>query len=142
MATPAEAAAIVSAKLNDTVTVCMLSCFNTFFVLQGLAAAGELDRGLAALHRCWDVQVLLGASTTWETSQPDWTSVLDPGAPIPGFEDGFTSMAHPWSSGATAWATAHLLGVQRWVLCLYDNLPYLLNWNLHSCIRGQPMFQL
>ena len=31
---------------------------------------------------------------------------------LPGFEDGFTSLAHPWASGATAWTTAHLLGIR------------------------------
>ena len=110
--TPAETRALISTHFNDSVAICGLSNFNTYFVLNALATAGELDRGLATIHRCWDVGILLGGSTVWETSRPDWASYLPPHAGIPGFEDGFTSMAHPWASGATAWASAHLLGIR------------------------------
>lgn len=110
--TPDEQAAMVSAHFNSSITACGLSNFNTFFELEALSSAGYLDRAYATVHHCWDVQVVLGASCTWETSQPDWSSFLHPHAGIPGFEDGYTSMAHPWGSGATAWASKYLLGVQ------------------------------
>jgi hypothetical protein len=102
---------MVAAQFNDSITICGLSPFNTYFVLQALAAAGELDRGLAAVHQCWGVYVRLGASTTWEIAVPGWQQLLQPGDTLPGFT-GYTSQAHPWSSGATAWASAHLAGVQ------------------------------
>jgi hypothetical protein len=108
---PSDAAAMVAAQFNDSTTICGLSPFNTYFVLQALAAAGELDRGLAAVHQCWGVYVRLGASTTWEIAVPGWQQLLQPGDTLPGFT-GYTSQAHPWSSGATAWASAHLAGVQ------------------------------
>ena len=108
---PAEAAAMVRALFNDSVTICALSPFNTFFVLQALAVAGELDRGTAAVHLCWDGMLRLGATTTWEIAKPAWDLFLHPTDNVPGFQ-GFTSLAHPWSSGATAWVTANLAGVR------------------------------
>lgn len=112
VATPAERAALMSRVFNDSVTVCALSAFNTFFFLQSMALAGELDRGYATIRHCYDVMLLNGASTTYETSKPDWVNFLYPNDAVPAFEDGYTSLAHPWSSGATPWTTEHLLGVR------------------------------
>ena len=109
---PAETQALVSRLFNDSVTICGLSNFNTYFVLKALSTIGELDRGYAALHHCWDVVIDLGGTTVWETSRPYWTSMLGIHDGVPGFEDGFTSLAHPWASGATAWASAWLLGIR------------------------------
>jgi len=111
VAAPAELPALMSRLFNDSVTVCALSMFNTYFFLNAMAAAGELDRAHATIHRCADVMVLNGASTTYEIAKPDWVGFLAVNEGVPGFE-GFTSLAHPWSSGATPWATRHLLGVR------------------------------
>lgn len=112
VATADEGAAIVVARMSNAVTICALSAFNTFYVLEAMAALGEVDRGLFTIHRCWDVMVVLGGTCVWETSSPDWALLLNTNDGVPGFEDGYTSLAHPWSSGATAWATAWLLGVR------------------------------
>lgn len=109
--TPVEVAAAVTRFFNDTTTICSLSAFNTYFVLKALGAVGELDRAYAVIHQCWDVMIELGATTTWETSKPGWVGQLAPLGPIPAFQDGFTSMAHPWSSGATQWMSQYLGGV-------------------------------
>jgi hypothetical protein len=53
----------------------------------------------------------LGATTTWEIAKPAWADLVNPNDNLPGFQ-GYTSEAHPWSSGATAWASAHLAGVR------------------------------
>ena len=110
--TPEEVAEMVSLSFNDSTVICSLSNFNTYFLLHALAINGYLDRALAIIHHCWDVMILLGATTTWETSKPDWDELLSPNDAVPGFDDGFTSLAHPWSSGATAWSSAWLLGVR------------------------------
>ena len=107
-----EIAEMIPLTFNDSTTICALSNFNTYFLLHALAIAGEFDRAIAVIHHCWDVQILLGATTTWETSKPDWDDFLSPNEPIPGFSDGFTSLAHPWASGATAWSSQYLLGVR------------------------------
>jgi hypothetical protein len=64
---------------------------------QALSAMGDLDRGYATLHHCWDPVIELGGTTVWEVSKPDWATFLGPNDGVPGFEDGFTSLAHPWS---------------------------------------------
>jgi hypothetical protein len=111
VSTPLETSAIVSRVFNDSVTICALSPFNTYFALQALSHAGELDRGLATVHECWDVMIRLGATTTWEIAKPAWGQFLDPNNAIGQFQ-GFTSMAHPWSSGATNWLTENIAGVR------------------------------
>jgi alpha-L-rhamnosidase len=65
------------------------------------------------VHACWDVMLHFGATTAYETAKPGWaaTPALAPNGPIPAFQDGFTSLAHPWSSGATQWTTQHLAGI-------------------------------
>jgi hypothetical protein len=110
--TAAERAELVSRLFNDSTYVCALSAFNTFYFLEAMALAGELDRAHAIIHHCYDVMLLNGASTTYETAKPEWVNFLAPNEGVPGFEDGFTSLAHPWSSGATPWSTKHLLGVR------------------------------
>jgi hypothetical protein len=71
----------------------------------------------------------LGATTSWETSKPGWSSLLKSGDGVPAFQvfprgfascectahkpykqDGFTSLAHPWSSGPTQWLSEHVTG--------------------------------
>ena len=111
VSTPAEAAGIVALRFNDLTTICSLSPFNTFFALEALASFGELDRGLATVHACWDVMLRLGATTTWEIAKPAWEDLFPPTSVIAQFQ-GYTSMAHPWSSGATAWSSRHLAGVR------------------------------
>jgi hypothetical protein len=49
-----------------------LSLFNTFFVLEALAAVGDIDRGYATLHLCWGYIITLGGTTVWEAGRPDW----------------------------------------------------------------------
>lgn len=69
---------MLTARFNDSVAICGLSNFNTYFVLQALAVAGDLDRGYATIHLCWDFMIQLGATTVWESGRPDWADFLDP----------------------------------------------------------------
>jgi len=109
--TPVEASAMISRNFNDSVTICGLSPFNTYFILQALAASGELDRGLATVQECWGIYLRLGATTTWEIAKPGWVNLIHPTDALPGFA-GYTSEAHPWSTGATAWVSQYLAGVR------------------------------
>jgi hypothetical protein len=107
-----DVAQIISARLNDTTTLCSLSNFNQYWILGGLAAAGALDRGLASIALCWGPEIAMGGSTFWEISSPDWVEFTAAGDPVPNGENGFTSLCHPWSSGPAAWLASHALGVQ------------------------------
>jgi alpha-L-rhamnosidase len=110
--TAAEQAAIAALHYDDIVPICALAPFNEYFVLQALAAIGQLDKALAVVARCWGGMLFLGATSMWETYQPDYNDFLAPNAAIPGFEDGWTSMCHPWSAGPTPWLTKWVTGVR------------------------------
>ena len=111
-ATPSEAAAASDAKLGNIVTAPSQSNFQTYFILLALAHSGLLDRGIQLARLAWGAPILLGATTVWEQSHPDWINFIKPGpGPIPN-EAGWSSLAHPWSSGVTAWLSAYILGIR------------------------------
>jgi hypothetical protein len=111
--TDAEAVALAEAKLGDVVTLPSQSNFQQYFILLAFSAAGLLDRGVEIARVVWGAELALGATTFWEQSHPDWRAVVEsaPG-PVPN-EAGWSSLAHPWSAGVTAWLSAWVLGVRR-----------------------------
>lgn len=112
-ATPEEAAGIADAKLGNIVSIPSQSNFQQYFILQALSAAGLIDRGVECARVVWGSELALGATTFWEQSVPDWRDVVDVGpGPVPN-EAGWSSLAHPWSSGVTAWLSAWVLGVRQ-----------------------------
>lgn len=88
----------------------------SYYVLEALSGAGEDDRALEAIRRVWGGMVRLGATSTWEYFRPEWVKTLKPLQQPPDVTDPrvasfFVSQCHPWSSGATAWLTEHVLGI-------------------------------
>lgn len=111
-ATPSEAASIADAKLSDIVTIPSQSNFQQYFILLALSSAGLLDRGVESARVVWGAELQLGATTFWEQSHPDWRSIVEPApGPVPN-EAGWSSLAHPWSAGVTAWLSAWVTGVR------------------------------
>ena len=92
-------------------TICSLSNFNQYWILQALGNAGALDRAVASIERCWGVEIALGGTSFWEISHPDWAISLRPGHPMPYGENGQTSLCHPWSAGPAPWLSKFVLGV-------------------------------
>ena len=103
----ADVLAIIAGRFNDSTSACSLSNFNQFWLIQALAAAGALDRGLAMIDLCWGPELDMGGTTFWEISSPDWTAFTPYGDAVPNGENGFTSLCHPWSAGPAAWLAAH-----------------------------------
>jgi hypothetical protein len=58
----------------------------SYFILRALAAAGDIDRGVAVVHACWDVMIDLDATTSWETSKPGWSQLLKATDGVPAFQ--------------------------------------------------------
>ncbi|MFI5384979.1 MAG: alpha-L-rhamnosidase C-terminal domain-containing protein [Fimbriimonadales bacterium] len=88
----------------------------TYYVLEALSMAGQDAKALDALRTYWGGMIHLGATSTWEYFQPKWAATLKPlQQPIdlhdPKVADFPVSLCHPWSSGATAWLSEHILGV-------------------------------
>ena len=117
-ANSSEVENLLSEKLNNAVTICSLSNFNQYWILQGLGNAGAMDKAVASIRKCWGNEILLGATSFWEISEADWLLSFPTGPKssiphsIPYGENGQTSLCHPWSSGAAPWLTENVLGIQ------------------------------
>jgi hypothetical protein len=88
----------------------------TFYVLEALSKAGQDAKALEAIRTVWSGMVQLGATSTWEYYNSKWPQTLKPlqqppDVHEPGVSEFFVSLCHPWSSGATAWLSEHVLGV-------------------------------
>ncbi len=102
-----------------------VSTFYGLYVLEALAAAGEIDAALELLRTYWGGMLDLGATTFWEDFDLEWTNNaarIDELVP-PGKKDihgdcgaycyeGFRhSLCHGWASGPTSWLSRHVLGI-------------------------------
>lgn len=88
----------------------------TYFVLEALSKSGDDARALDAVRQCWGGMLRQGATSTWEAFDTNWAKIYPKGKTPPeidkpGLTGPFISTAHPWSAGATAWLTQHILGV-------------------------------
>jgi alpha-L-rhamnosidase len=73
-----------------------------FYVLQAMAKLGMVTEALERIRSCWGGMLDRGASTWWETFDPNW-------------EDGKIcpdSLCHAWSSAPTYFLPAEILGVR------------------------------
>jgi alpha-L-rhamnosidase len=102
-----------------------VSTFYGFYVLQALAAAGEIDAALDIISSYWGAMLDRGATTFWEDFDLNWlegSGRIDEMVP-PGvkdlhgdfgaycYENFRHSLCHGWASGPTAWLSQHVLGI-------------------------------
>jgi len=111
-----ESAGIVASWFNDPLQLASLSPFESYFILKALTALNATEQALYLMRRQWGGMIASGATTTWERFDPQFA---DAGALPEGSDDppvnsmnDLTSMAHPWSSGATSILTEHGLGIR------------------------------
>lgn len=142
LVTPAEVAAMLSDKgaFGDPLQLPSLSIFETYFVLQAFGKINATTQAVYLIKRHYTGMLELGATTTWERFDPQWTDAgcLQHESPPVNAMNSDTSMAHPWAAGATAWLTSYGLGVRatapgfaRWVA-----IPTLLDDNLRTYLQG------
>jgi len=108
---------------NDTVGV---STFYGYYMLEAMAQAGDVQRGIDTVRDYWGAMLDMGATSFWEDFNVSWTNNafrIDQ-LPVEGRKDihgdygaycykGFRhSFCHGWASGPAPWLTAHLLGIQ------------------------------
>eukprot|EP00051_Salpingoeca_urceolata_P007666 m.99502 g.99502 ORF g.99502 m.99502 type:complete len:904 (-) comp15337_c0_seq2:214-2925(-) len=110
--TPTEKEILFQREFTNPVNICSFSLFNMYFVIQAMEASGHRAEALQAIARCWGAPLVLGATSFWETSSPEWTRFLQPHDAIPNGQTGYTSMCHPWASGVAHWLTSSALGLQ------------------------------
>ena len=95
--------------MSDTATP-----YFTYYVVQALAEVGQDQRALDTIRKTWGRMVQLGGTSTWEFFQTPWGKVYYGKRQPPELTDMINdtiSLCHPWSSGATAWLSDHILGV-------------------------------
>lgn len=86
----------------------------TYFIVQALSDVGQDQRALNTIRKTWVKMVKLGATTTWEFFQTPWGKVYSGKRQPPEIASMINdtiSLCHPWSSGATAWLSDHVLGI-------------------------------
>jgi hypothetical protein len=103
-----------------------VSTFYGYYMLEALAQAGDVPRGLDTVRDYWGGMLDMGATSFWEDFNLEWTKDafrIDE-LPVAGKKDihgdfgdfcykGFRhSLCHGWSSGPAAWLIAHVLGIQ------------------------------
>ena len=103
-----------------------VSTFYGYYMLEALAKAGDLQRGIDTVRDYWGAMLDMGATSFWEDFNVAWTNQafrIDE-LPVPGKKDihgdygefgykGFRhSLCHGWSSGPAPWLIAHVLGIQ------------------------------
>ncbi|MEI7505158.1 MAG: alpha-L-rhamnosidase C-terminal domain-containing protein, partial [Paludibacter sp.] len=88
------------------------SPFNEYFVVKAMANLNKYSEALTTIDDCWGGQIRNGATTTYEIYHPSWNTVQPPLTPPVSCQYGYTSLAHPWSAGATRWLSEEILGIK------------------------------
>ena len=103
-----------------------VSTFYGYYMLEAMAKAGDVQRGINTVRDYWGGMLDMGATSFWEDFNVSWTNNafrIDE-LPVAGKKDihgdygefcykGFRhSLCHGWSSGPAAWLIANVLGVQ------------------------------
>lgn len=99
-------------EFADRLNRVSFSPFNQYFVLQAMTGLDRVDEALQTVDDCWGGQLDYGGTTYFEVFRPDWVTMLGANDPIPNSQSGWTSLAHPWSSGVTAWLSHDVLGIR------------------------------
>ncbi len=103
-----------------------VSTFYGYYMLEAMAKAGDVQRGIDTVRDYWGAMLDMGATSFWEDFNVAWTNNafrIDE-LPVAGKMDvhgdygefcykGFRhSLCHGWSSGPAAWLIGHVLGIQ------------------------------
>ncbi len=103
-----------------------VSTFYGYYMLEAMAKAGDVQRGIDTVRGYWGGMLDMGATSFWEDFNVAWTNNafrIDE-LPVAGKRDihgdygefcykGFRhSLCHGWSSGPAAWLIGHVLGIQ------------------------------
>jgi alpha-L-rhamnosidase len=111
-ATQDEQPEIYAREFADRLNRLSYSTFNQYYILQAMAALGRHDEALVTARDNWGGQLQYGGTTFFEVFRPDWVRMLGKNDPVPNSQSGWTSLAHPWGGGITAWLSGEILGVK------------------------------
>jgi hypothetical protein len=77
-----------------------------------MTALNRCDDALVTVRDNWGGQLQYGGTTFFEVFRPDWLRFLGKNDPVPNSQSGWTSLAHPWGGGVTAWLSHGILGIR------------------------------
>ena len=98
--------------LNNALTICSLSQFNQYWILQALGNIGTpqaMEHALESIRLCWGPMMELSTGGCfWELSSREWLKFRKEGDQMPHLP----SYCHPWASGVTPWLSETLAGIR------------------------------
>lgn len=101
-----------TALFADRLNRLSYSPFNQYFIIQAMASAKQYGAALTTIKDSWGGQLRYGGTTFFEVYRPSWNAILNPNDAPPNNQCGYTSLAHPWSSGVTKWLSENVLGIK------------------------------
>jgi hypothetical protein len=107
-----ELSAIFAQEFSDRLNRLSFSPFNQYFILQAMARMDRYDEALQSLLDIWGGQITYGGTTFFETYAPSWNQCLEKNGAVPNCQSGYTSLAHAWGAGVTAWLSREILGIK------------------------------
>jgi hypothetical protein len=107
-----EISAIYAQEFSDRLNRLSFSPFNQYFILQAMARMNRYDEALLTLLDTWGGQISYGGTTFFENYTPSWNDGLEENGAVPNCQSGYTSLAHPWGAGVTAWLSREILGIK------------------------------
>jgi hypothetical protein len=91
----------------------LITPYYNFYVITAMAQTGHRREALEEIRNYWGGMVKEGATSTWEGYDPSFPKEDFHLSLQVGSASGYPiSLAHGWSSGATAWLTEQVLGIQ------------------------------
>ena len=84
-----------------------------FYVLDAMARLGHRQEALRWMRQYWGGMIAEGATSFWEAYDPRWPKEdFHRYLEADGKKGYYTSLAHGWASGPTAWLTQQVLGIE------------------------------
>ena len=110
--TEEEKSAFFAQAFSNRLNRLSFSPFNQYFILQALALMNRYDEALVSVGDLWGGQVNYGGTTFFEVFTPSWNQCLEKNGAVPNCQAGYTSLAHAWGAGVTAWLSHEVLGIK------------------------------
>lgn len=112
LTTVAERKSMFAQSFSDRLNRLSFSPFNEYFILQAMARMNRYDEALETVRDLWGGQIEYGATTFFEVYNPSWNQCVGRNGAVPNCQIGYTSLAHAWGGGVTAWLSREILGVK------------------------------
>ncbi|HEX8546176.1 MAG TPA: alpha-L-rhamnosidase C-terminal domain-containing protein, partial [Cytophagaceae bacterium] len=112
LTSPSDDSLFYTKNFNSRLERISYSPFNQYFIINAMARLNKFDEAFSTINDCWGGQLNYGGTTFFEVFHPSWNSFLAKNDAIPNGQSGYTSLAHPWSSGVVKWLSEEALGIK------------------------------